>query len=96
MATVRRRPRRGKAALPIPHNMTPPSRPPLAPWHAQRPAEPQDILCVGMREIAAAIEQPYPRVRHWLDLRVIASVTKRGRLHVAPRNALRREFGLDA
>jgi hypothetical protein len=94
MATIRRRPRRGKAAPPLSHNLPQPPRPPLWPW--QRPAEQPDRLCVGTQQIADAIEQPFPRVRHWIDQGLIASVSKRGRLHVAGRNALRREFGLDA
>ena len=56
--------------------------------------EDRDKLLVGVGEIAAEINQPVRRVRHWLSHERVKSASKVGALWTASRRKLRAEFGL--
>jgi hypothetical protein len=53
-----------------------------------------DELLVGVDAMAAAINQPVRRVRHWIARGQIKSVKKTGDWWTVGKVALRREFGL--
>jgi hypothetical protein len=54
-----------------------------------------DVLLVGAGALAAEIGVPERQLFYWLTKGRIKSASKIGSLWTAPRNALRRELGLD-
>jgi hypothetical protein len=57
-------------------------------------SQPADHLDVGVAAIARTINQTERRTSYWLGQGRIKCAMKIGRLHAAPRRALRAEFGL--
>jgi hypothetical protein len=91
MSTLKRRGARGKTRIrrrkPAPQLSTTATD--------SAPPSNHDVLLVTAQAMAVELGQPVARVFDWLKLGRISCAKKIGDTWIAPRNALRREFGLD-